>query len=120
MLPSVSDITGQAKCRKNQLSAFRSAYESVTVKLDVRRLLSENKPTQHQREWLPVSNFGLNCVNSVCKMLKSIPSSLTDSQKSSVLLNLCGKESDEAEQLTNFIQSYYPHLVENDDVTIDI
>ena len=112
MLPAISDIAVQAKRRKSELLPFTSAYESV-VSLDIRKLISEDKLTQHQREWLLLSRFGVTCISKMCKILQTIPISLTDSQKSSLLAKLCEMKPDKADQLAELIQSYCPHLLES-------
>ena len=112
MLPSLSDIAGKAKRRKVSLSAFRAEYESVTS-LDILSILAEESLTQHQKEWLLISKFGISCVISVCQILKTIPSSLTDSQKATLLVNLCGPDETDRRQVAELIERYCPHLLES-------
>ena len=75
MLMAISGIAVQVKRRRTELLAFTSAYESV-ASLDIEKLLSEDKLTQQQREWLLVSRFGNASVSKMCKTMQFIPASL--------------------------------------------
>ena len=78
-LPSIDDLKSRAKRQKTEIASLKAAF-STCSSLNV----SEEKVcklSQEEREIWLVAKFGLTQVNKLCRVMKSIPSTLTKKQK---------------------------------------
>ena len=102
-LPSIDDLKSRAKRQKTEIASLKAAF-STCSSLNI----SEEKVcklSQEEREFWLVAKFGLTQVNKLCRVMKSIPSTLTKKQKEDFLYG------EECQSLLVSILECCPYLI---------
>ena len=105
-LPSIDDLKSRAKRQKTEIASLKAAFSTVSS-LNI----SEEKVcklSQEEREFWLVAKFGLTQVSKLCRVMKSIPSTLTKKQREDFATRLYGEE---CKSLLVSILECCPHLI---------
>lgn len=108
-LPSLQELASEAKRRKTVLSNFSDMYTSIITtnlcELQSRKL---NKLPENAKICWLTAKFGLPSISKLCIALKSVPQSLTGSQRVQAIAEYSGLAEKDVVELEEFIISQCP------------
>ena len=108
-LPSLEELACEAKRRKTVLSNFSDAYTLITT-TNLCELLSRklDKVSENAKVCWLTAKFGLPSITKLLIVLKSLPQSLTGSQRVEAMVKYSGLPEKDVVVLEEFITSQCP------------